>query len=153
MPAIVTGPWSLDRVAEFLGEATIPLRLACVRGDGFPQVVSVWYRYRDGALQCVSHRNSYLVSLLRHDPKVGFEVAPNEPPYYGVRGRGTAALSPLGEADALEELLEQYLGGQDSRVAHWLLSRREEELLITITPSHLFSWDYRQRMADVAPAQ
>ena len=27
------------------------------------------------------------------------------------------------------------------------------ELLITIDPLHLFSWDYRQRMADVAGAQ
>jgi hypothetical protein len=28
-----------------------------------------------------------------------------------------------------------------------LLSRAEDEVLITITPLRLFSWDYRQRMS------
>lgn len=153
MTATVKGPWSPRQIEDFLGEAVIPMRLAAVRGDGFPQVVSVWFRYREGRLQCVSHRDSYLVGLLQANPKVGFEVAPNDPPYYGVRGRGTADLQPLGDSDALEHLIARYLGGGPSRVGSWLLSRREEELLITIEPLHLFSWDYRQRMADVGADQ
>ena len=153
MTVTVKGPWSLHQVETFLGEAVIPMRLAGVRGDGFPQVVSVWFRYRGGRLQCVSHRDSFLVALLQANPKVGFEVAPNDPPYYGVRGRGIAELQALGDSDALEHLIARYLGSGKSRVGNWLLSRREEELLITIEPLRLFSWDYRQRMADVGADQ
>ena len=48
-----------------------------------------------------------------------------------------------------EELIQRYLGGAESSVASWLLSRREEEMLISIEPVRLFSWDYRERMSDV----
>ena len=50
--------------------------------------------------------------------------------------------------DVLDEVLSRYLGGTDSDLARWLLSRRDEEVLISITPGRLFSWDYRERMAD-----
>ena len=37
-----------------------------------------------------------------------------------------------------------------SQVGRWLLSRREQEVVIKIEPQRLFSWDYRERMADVS---
>jgi nitroimidazol reductase NimA-like FMN-containing flavoprotein (pyridoxamine 5'-phosphate oxidase superfamily) len=140
------GPWSRAQVDDYLTDSSYPLRLACVGGDGFPRVVSVWYHYVDGRLHCVSHRASQLIALLRESDRVGFELAPNEPPYHGVRGQGVAVLSEEGAGDTLELLLERYLGGSDSKLGAWLLSRREEELLISIEPRRLFSWDYRDRM-------
>jgi hypothetical protein len=79
---------------------------------------------------------------------MGFEIAPNEPPYHGVRGQGDAIVEPLGSKETLEELLGRYLGGVNSSLANWLLSRCDEEVLITITPTRLYTWDYRERMAD-----
>ena len=147
-----TGPWALAEIEGFLGGAAIPLRLTCVRSDGYPLVVSLWYHYRDGVLQCVSHRNAFLVKVLRENPKLGFEVAPERPPYHGVRGTGDATLTELGESGLLESLLDRYLGGRECRVGQWLLSRKEDELVITIAPRQFTSWDYRQRMADVVDA-
>ncbi len=146
----IKGPWSERQIDEFLTGATFPLRLATVGKDGFPRVVSVWYIADGLTLQCVSHRDSQLVKLLRGNDRVGFEVAPNEPPYHGVRGQGNATLVPLGERDTLDSLIDRYLGGRESTVANWLLSRREEEMLIQIAPTRLFSWDYRERMSDVS---
>jgi nitroimidazol reductase NimA-like FMN-containing flavoprotein (pyridoxamine 5'-phosphate oxidase superfamily) len=150
MPTTLKGPWSLREIEQFLEESRFPLRLACTGRDGFPRVVSVWYAPVDGALLCVSHRKAALVKLLEHDPRVGFEVSPNDPPYHGVRGQGTASLAALGDHDVLETLLDRYLGQQESRVGNWLLARKDEEMLITLRPERLFSWDYRQRMADVS---
>ena len=76
-----------------------------------------------------------------------FEVAPNEPPYFGVRGQAMAALEPLGDHKTLQQLLERYLGGGDSDLGQWLLQRSDEELLISLTPVRFFSWDYRERMS------
>ncbi len=146
----IKGPWSEQQINEFLTSATFPLRLATVGKDGFPRVVSVWYIADGLNLQCVSHRDSQLVKLLRGNDRVGFEVAPNEPPYHGVRGQGNATLVPLGDRDTLDSLIDRYLGGRESSVANWLLSRREEEMLIQIAPTRLFSWDYRERMSDVS---
>jgi nitroimidazol reductase NimA-like FMN-containing flavoprotein (pyridoxamine 5'-phosphate oxidase superfamily) len=149
MTVQVKGPWSDRDIGEFLEAARIPMRLATVGRDGFPRVVSVWYLADGLSLQCVSHRDSQLVKLLRANDRIGFEVAPNEPPYHGVRGQGVATLSPLGDRDTLDNLIDRYLGGAESAVANWLLSRREEEMLISIEPLRLFSWDYRERMSDV----
>ncbi len=148
MNAEIRGPWSSEAIATYLSGACYPVRLAAVGADGFPRVVSLWYGYQSGRLHCVSHRNSQLVGLLRRDQRVGFEVAPNEPPYRGVRGQGIASLEELGDKPTLERLLDRYLGSADSSLAQWLLSRSDEELLITITPQRLYSWDYRERMAD-----
>ena len=65
-----------------------------------------------------------------------------------IRQRQQRWLEPLVDSDTLELLLGQYLGDCNSSLARWLLSRSDEELLVTIEPSRLFSWDYRERMAD-----
>lgn len=145
---IIKGPWSSEEIAKFLHQATYPVRVASHAADGFPRVVSLWYRYHDGRLHCVTHRDAALVKLLRADNRVGFEVSPNEPPYFGVRGQGQVQLEPLAGRNTLQELLERYLGGTDSSLATWLMSRSDEELLLTIEPNRLYSWDYRRRMAD-----
>ena len=148
MNVTLKGPWSQAQVDDYLMSSAYPLRLACVGKDGFPRVVSVWYHYRDGCLHCVSHRASQLIALLRENGRVGFEVGPNEPPYHGVRGQGRAVLSDEGAGETLETLLQRYLGGGESSLGEWLLSRRDEEVLISISPQRIFSWDYRERMKD-----
>ena len=130
MTSEIRGPWSRPEIDDFLQRAGFPLRLACVAEDGFPRVVSLWYGYQGGRLLCVTHRDSALARLLRRNNRVGFEVAPNEPPYHGVRGQGEAVLEPLGGRDTLQQLLQRYLGGTDSSLAEWLLGRSAEEVLM-----------------------
>ena len=148
MALTLKGPWDQARIDTFLQESTFPLRLACVGDDGFPRVVSVWYGYDGQYLRCVSHRSSSLVSLLQRSNRVGFELAPNEPPYHGVRGQGIARLESDADGAVLGQMLQRYLGGKSSKLANWLLSRAEDEVLITIEPVRLFSWDYRERMGE-----
>ena len=147
MTITLKGPWDKARIDAFLQDSTFPLRLACVGDDGFPRVVSVWYGYDGEYLRCVSHRSSQLVSLLQRCDRVGFELAPNEPHYHGVRGQGIATLDSDADGAVLGQMLQRYLGGADSKLGNWLLSRAEDEVLITIAPVRLFSWDYRERMA------
>ena len=149
MTIATSGPWQQAQIAEFLDTATLPIRLSCVAADGFPRVISLWFLHRAGNLYCVTHRSSKLVSLLNHSDKIGFEVAPDAPPYHGVRGQGRATLTPLGEDPALELLLQRYMGDLNTDFSQWLLSRKEEELIVCIKPHRLFSWDYRERMASV----
>jgi hypothetical protein len=88
-----------------------------------------------------------LITLLKNNNQVGFEISPNEPPYFGVRGQGTAQLQPLGESPILDDLLEKYVGDTDSSFAQWLISRKAEELIISVRPHRLYTWDYRERMS------
>lgn len=141
----IAGAWNRDEVTGFLSSASIPVRLACIGRDGFPRVVALWFRFQDDNLFCVSHRDAPLLGMLRSNPQVGFDVSPNEPPYHGVRGQGTAEIAGMG-GEMLELLLARYLGDSNKGLANWLMSRREEEVLVRIAIARCFSWDYRHRM-------
>lgn len=146
----ISGSWQRRQIDQYLGQARFPIRLACIAEDGFPRVVSVWYHYADGAFYCATHRDSQLASMIRRNPRVGFEVSTNEPPYYGVRGQGVAELSAEGGADTLRQLIDRYLGDSNRSLSRWLLSRGDEELLLRVEALRFYSWDYRKRMESVA---
>ena len=148
--ATIAGAWDADRVEDFLDEVRIPIRLATQRGDGSIWIVTLWYRYREGSFECATWANADVVRFLRNDSEVAFDVSTNAPPYRGVRGNGTAALSRDEGKATLRALIERYLGGTDSSLARWLLSDAREEVRIRIQPHELYSWDYTDRMQGVA---
>ena len=74
------------------------------------------------------------------------EIAADDPPYRGVRGRGLARLEFQPPEDILRLLIQRYLDDEESSLARWLLGRRSSEVTIRVVPSHLHSWDYTRRM-------
>jgi hypothetical protein len=149
MAIALGGPWPKAQKDDFLHSSTLPIRLSLVAEDGYPRVISLWYKYEHEKLYCVTHRSSKLAGLLKGNSRVGFEISPDAPPYHGIRGQGNATIAPLGSNSSLEDLLMRYIGSLDSDFSMWLLSRHAEELLIEITPLRFFSWDYRERMSEV----
>lgn len=146
-----TGPWSADEVERFLAATVIPMRLAVNTPSGFPVVLSVWFLHEDGALHAAVHESSKVARRLRDDPRCAIEIAPDAPPYRGVRMRCVAELRRDEKGALLRRLLIRYLGSDDSRLAEWLLSRRAGELHVTLRPLKVSTWDYRGRMGERDP--
>ena len=147
-PVSPTGPWDHRTLAAFLDDAVVPIRLSCRTPSGGLWMLSLWYRYQDEQFQCATGADADVVRFLREDPHVAFEVSVNEPPYRGVRGQGTATIEADPEKTLLRDLLDRYLGGTDSDLAGRLLAGDREEVTITIQPTRLATWDYRDRMTD-----
>ncbi len=143
-----TGPWTEERTREFLDEARIPMRIAANTSSGFPVVLSVWFLADRDDLLAAVHRDSRIAKRLKADPRCAFEIAPNEPPYFGVRGTAEASLESGGARELLERLLERYLGSVDSRLGRFLLGRADEELVIRLRPRRIDTWDYSERLSD-----
>ena len=139
--------WSASQINEFLTGTVIPVRLA-VMDDGFPLICSVWFDVEPdtGDLVCAVHRDSRLARLLKETQRCGFEIAPSEPPYHGVRGKGEVSLDPEPAEATLRRLIRRYLGDTNSSLAAWLLSRVDGELEVRIHPVWVTAWDYRDRM-------
>ena len=146
----LTGDWNRETTEAFLREQTIPVRLACRRPDGGLWMLSLWYRYRDDQLACATGAGARVVSYLREDPAVAFEVSTNEPPYRGVRGSGTASIEPDENKRVLRSLLERYLGGTDSALASQLLTPDRDEVQIRIDIERAYTWDFSDRMPSPA---
>lgn len=143
----INGPWSLTRLETYLAETVTPMRIA-VGGADYPLLCSVWFSYdaSAGLIRCISHEKSELIkSLLKH-PFCSFDISPNQPPYKGVRGRGSVVLKNEDGTELLNLLMNRHLGGTDSSLSQWLLSRAAEETTIEIKPVSLSTWDYSSRM-------
>jgi hypothetical protein len=144
----ISGPWNRDRVQAYLAETRIPMRLAANTDTGFPIVLSLWFLAEEDEILAVVHRDARIAKRLKADARCAFEIAPDEPPYRGVRGQATARLDPDGAAALLERLLERYLSSTDSSLGRFLLARAEEELIVRLQPNWMASWDYSRRMED-----
>lgn len=144
----VTGDWSREQSVAFLESARVPVRLACHTHDGGLWMLSLWFRHRDGYLECATSATADVVSYLRADSGVSFEVSTNEPPYRGVRGAGVATVEPDEDKRLIRALLKRYLGGTDSELAAFLLSDEREEVRLRIDASRWHTWDFSDRMSD-----
>jgi len=140
------GAWDEDDVEQFLREATIPIRLCARRPNDSLWLVALWYRYRDGRLECATGAGSDLVGFLRRNPEVAFDVSTNRIPYRGVRGSGTVTLAPDAEKTVLRSLLDRYVGRTDTPLGRELLRDDRDEVCITIDPEEVYSWDFSSRM-------
>lgn len=143
--AVRSGPWDDAVVRDWLARTVVPIRLA-TSGREFPLVQSLWFLLDDDALWCCTQADSVLARRLAREPRCGFEVSPDAPPYRGVRGTGRAVLDPGAAASVLPRLIDRYLGPTPGPLAEWLLSRLDREVAIRIDGLALTSWDYSARM-------
>lgn len=141
-----------DSIQTYLQAITIPLRLSCVDETGWPVVLSLWFLYEDGNFYCATPERARVVGYLRREPRCAFEVAADEPPYCGVRGRAIATIDQETGWQVLERLLVRYVGGTDNPLAQTLLNRDEPEVAIRLEPQSFHSWNFNRRMKDTTPA-
>ena len=142
----MSGCWTETQIAKFMAESTIPLRLAVHDSTGSPLVISLWFLYEDGAIWCATNAKARVLSFLTSDPRCGFEVAGDTPPYRGVRGKGRVSLHPEQGGEILKRLLDRYDIDTNSNLATLLLSKIDQEVAIRIAPDRFSSWDFSQRM-------
>lgn len=138
--------WSKDKIFQYLDQTETPIRLSCLGADGYPMIASLWFVHKEGVLWAASHENSHIVKVLKNNPKVGFEVATNQYPYHGVRGKADVLLMDDRSENILDKVIDKYLQGGNKSLAAWLLSRKENECAIKISPVALSSWDFSGRM-------
>lgn len=124
------------------------MRLAVYDSTGSPWVISLWFLFKEGRFWCATDRRAKLAEYLRANPRCGFEVAGDTPPYKGVRGKGLVEIVPSSGGEILVSLLRRYKIDMESKLAKMLLAKIQEEVAICITPSSMSSWDFTERMSD-----
>jgi nitroimidazol reductase NimA-like FMN-containing flavoprotein (pyridoxamine 5'-phosphate oxidase superfamily) len=145
----VRGPWSQEEALGFADEVVVPARVACNTPSGWPTSVSLWYLVDDDVFWCATQRSARIIEWLREDPRCSIEIAPENPPYKGLRARAQATLLPDSEGELLRRLIDRYLGSDQFPLARKLLARSADEVAIRLDPISLSSWDFSERMKGI----
>src|SRR5579859_5237155 len=64
------GPLRAAELDEFLAQPLL-LKLACVRPDGWPYVIPLWYAWYERKLYVVGRERAVWIDYLRHESRVG----------------------------------------------------------------------------------
>ncbi len=144
---LISGPWDHDQVTAWLDGAHIPVRLGVLGDRGQPLVVSLWFLHQGGELWCATGADADVVRHLRRDPRVGFEIGPDVPPYRGVRGSARVEIVAERGLETLDRLLDRYLDERNAELAAWLRADADDEVALRLTDLRTSSWDFSARMA------
>ncbi|MBV8086880.1 MAG: pyridoxamine 5'-phosphate oxidase family protein, partial [Chloroflexi bacterium] len=113
--------------------------LACLRENGYPYTVPVWYEWRDGAFWVVPRAGSRWAEYVRLHPQVSMTISETAPPFRRVLVEGPAELAPGAYAAAIERrMAHRYLGPHAESYLRRQAGRAD--VAIRIVPDKLTSW-------------
>ena len=116
--------------------------LACLKENGYPYTVPVWYEWRDGAVWLVPRSGAVWAGYLRVHPRVSMTISEPQPPFRRALVEGVAREVVAQDAgtspDMIERrLAERYLGHQ---AASYLASPPRRDTVVRIEPEKITSW-------------
>jgi nitroimidazol reductase NimA-like FMN-containing flavoprotein (pyridoxamine 5'-phosphate oxidase superfamily) len=135
-----------NKIDDSFLDSKIPIRISCIKPNGVPIVLSLWYVNIDGKIYCATQKTAKIISCLEKNPLCGFEIAADNPPYRGIRGEGSVKILKEQGKNILSVLIEKYLGRKESNLSKFLKSKAETEVAIEVSPSKTFNYDYSKRM-------
>ncbi len=101
-----------------------------------------------GNLLC-NKKTAKIVSYLQNNPKCGFKIAMDKPPYKGTRGTWHVKIIQNQEQEILKILMKKYLGSKESTLSRYLNNNSEAKIALEILPQNIFNYYYSKRMKDV----
>jgi len=119
--------------------------LATIDKDGFPHVVAMGYRYRDGIIYMTSYGKAQKVLNARRNPKVGvmIEVGKTYGEYQGVLIRGRCEV--IEDPQVVRETMGIVGRSETARTAaipSGAASSAPKRVVLKITPEKISSWDH-----------
>lgn len=134
---------------QMFHESKIPIRIACIKPNGMPSVVSLWYVQINEKIYCATQNSAKIVSYFKKNPLCGFEIAADKPPYKGTRGEGNVKILDEKGQEILAILIQKYLGEKESNLSRFLKNNSKTEVAIEISPQKFFNYDYSKRMKGI----
>ena len=139
---------SKSEIIRFLSDSKLNLHLGTIDQDHYPNVHPTWYIYDDSkdVIFIETGKQSKKANNLKRNDKIYFCIDNGNPPYKGIRGKGTVRI--LSDPDAnlpiAEKIMMKYLGSVDHPMAKTLLEgvRNGNSVILEIKPQYYSTWDY-----------
>jgi nitroimidazol reductase NimA-like FMN-containing flavoprotein (pyridoxamine 5'-phosphate oxidase superfamily) len=141
------GPLGGAELDEFLAQPLL-LKLACLRSDGWPYIVPLWYAWDAHKLYVVARERAVWVPYIQREPRVGVLIDEDARRHRRVQMTATAAVveGPVVRAQGSRHwqqvdvvLKSRYMADEQGR-AYAELTADRPRYLVEITPVDITSW-------------
>jgi nitroimidazol reductase NimA-like FMN-containing flavoprotein (pyridoxamine 5'-phosphate oxidase superfamily) len=137
-----------QEINDFLASSKLNIHLGTIDDNGYPNVHPTWY-YFDSTNKKIYIETSKLskkTDNLRKNKNLYFCIDDPNPPYKGVKGRGTGRIHDDINHNILiaEKIMTKYLGSIQHSMAQKLMSfvKNGDSVIIEISPMYFSTWDY-----------
>ena len=137
--------------AERFLESKLNLQIATIDEKGEPNIQPVWFYYDkdEGKLLVLTSKVAKKTQNLSNRPTIYFSIDDENPPYKGVKGKGTAAVveDPNLIVPQAEKISMKYLVYLITQAAKEMADRSKngEGVLLKISPKFFSTWDFGKR--------
>jgi nitroimidazol reductase NimA-like FMN-containing flavoprotein (pyridoxamine 5'-phosphate oxidase superfamily) len=135
-----------DEVRNFLSTNKLFARLGTIDEKEDPNIHPVWYYFDNSRFYFETGKKSKKVRNIRKRNNIYFCIDETNPPYKGVRGKGTAIISEdiSRNISIAEKIMIKYTGSLNNNMAKFLMDsiKRGESVIIEIIPHYYATWDH-----------
>jgi general stress protein 26 len=144
-------PLSEQETRDFLTTRILNVHLGTVDEKGHANIHPVGYYYDTSKdkMYVQTSKQSRKIYNLRRNEMIYFCIDDPNPPYKGVRGKGSVKIHEDVNFNLpiIEKILLRYLGNLEDPMAQALLEmqKKGESVVLEITPKYYSTWDYSKQ--------
>lgn len=146
------GPLDEQEIKNFLSSVKLNVHLGTVDEKGDANIHPTWFYY-DSSKEIIyvetSKQAKKTVNPRKGGGKIYFCIDDPNPPYKGVRGKGSVRIHEDVEFNVpiAEKIMVKYLGKIDHPMAQALLDMQRKGLsvILEISPEYYSTWDYSKQ--------
>jgi general stress protein 26 len=141
-------PLSEQGVKEFLSSKVLNVHVGTVDEYGHANIHPAWYYYDSSKdkIYIETGKQSKKTGNLKRNNVIYFCIDEQNPPYRGVRGKGTVIIYDdiNFNVPIAEKIHIRYLGSLENPMSKSLLDmmRAGQSIVLEITPKYYSTWDY-----------
>ena len=141
-------PLSEQGVKEFLSSKVLNVHVGTVDEYGHANIHPAWYYYDSSKdkIYIETGKQSKKTGNLKRNNVIYFCIDEQNPPYRGVRGKGTVKIYDdiNFNVPIAEKIHIRYLGSLENPISKSLLDmmRAGQSIVLEITPKYYSTWDY-----------
>jgi general stress protein 26 len=144
-------PFSEQEITDFLTTKVLMLHLGTVDKNGHANIHPVGYYYDDSnnRFYVLTGRESKKTHNLRKNEMVYFCIDDPNPPYKGIRGKGSGRIQEDVDFNIgiWEKIMVRYSGNLEDPKALALRDelKKGESIVLEISPKYFSTWDYSKQ--------
>ena len=144
-------PLNEQQTLHFLTTGKLNIHLGTIDEKGHPNVHPAWYYYDtvNNRIYVETSKQAKKTYNLRKNENVYFCIDDPNPPYKGVRGKGSVKVHEDVNLNIpiAKQIMIRYLGDLQHPMAQALLDmqRKGQSVILEITPKYYSTWDYTKQ--------